>query len=106
MPRSPTTTWQPRSPPMSRLSSGRPANVYHYVIGVDLAEVVDYTTLVVVEQQLWAGPEADWNGMGVFFKDGPQQPNGWISPAVLAPLHAERVLVENLDHPPPSSPPL
>jgi hypothetical protein len=65
-----------------------------YYVGLDLGQAQDYTALAVLEQQLWTGPEVDWADFGVFFPEG-VEPGGWISPSVVGPLYAERILAVN-----------
>jgi len=65
-----------------------------YYVGLDLGQAQDYTALAVLEQQLWTGPEVDWNDVGVFFPEG-VEPGGWVSPSVVGPLYAERILAVN-----------
>jgi hypothetical protein len=47
-----------------------------------------------LEQQLWTGPEVDWADFGVFFPEG-VEPGGWVSPSIVGPLYAERILAVN-----------
>ena len=65
-----------------------------YYVGLDLGQAQDYTALAVLKQQLWTGPEVDWADFGVFFPED-VEPGGWISPSVVGPLHAERILAVN-----------
>ena len=65
-----------------------------YYVGLDLGQTQDYTALAVLEQQLWTGPEVDWADFGVFFPEG-VEPGGWVSPSVVGPLYAERILSVN-----------
>jgi hypothetical protein len=65
-----------------------------YYVGLDLGQAQDYTALAVLEQQLWTGAEVDWSDLGVFFPEG-VEPGGWVSPAVVGPLYAERILAVN-----------
>jgi len=65
-----------------------------YYVGLDLGQAQDYTALAVLEQQLWTGPEVDWADFGVFFPEG-VEPGGWVSPSVVGPLYAERILAVN-----------
>jgi hypothetical protein len=65
-----------------------------YYVGLDLGQAQDYTALAVIEQQIWTGPEVDWSDFGVFFPEG-VEPGGWISPSVVGPLYAERILAVN-----------
>src|SRR5918995_209971 len=65
-----------------------------YYVGLDLGQAQDYTALAVLEQQLWTGPEVDWADFGVFFPEG-VEPGGWVSPSVVGPVYAERILAVN-----------
>src|SRR5918995_5579023 len=65
-----------------------------YYVGLDLGQAQDYTALAVLEQQLWTGPEVDWNDVGVFFPEGIES-GGWVSPSVVGPLYGERILAVN-----------
>jgi hypothetical protein len=65
-----------------------------YYVGLDLGQAQDYTALAVLEQQLWTGAEVDWADFGVFFPEG-VEPGGWVSPSVVGPLYAERILAVN-----------
>jgi hypothetical protein len=68
-----------------------------YYVGLDLGQAQDYTALAVLEQQLWTGPEVDWADFGVFFPEG-VEPGGWVSPSVVGPLYAERILAVNAQY--------
>jgi hypothetical protein len=68
-----------------------------YYVGLDLGQAQDYTALAVLEQQLWTGSEVDWADVGVFFPKG-IEPGGWVSPSVVGPLYAERILAVNAHH--------
>jgi hypothetical protein len=65
-----------------------------YFVGLDLGQAQDYTALAVVEQQLWTVADVDWADFEVFFPEG-VSPGGWVSPFVVGPLYAERILAVN-----------
>jgi len=67
-----------------------------YHIGLDLGQSQDFTTISVLETQLWSGPEAFWTDFGVFFPDGVEE-GGWVSPSELAPVSGARLLMANVE---------
>jgi hypothetical protein len=74
-----------------------------YYCGVDLGQAADYTAVCLIEVPLWAGPEVDFDGWGVFIPEGLE---GWVPPSRLSPRTARQVERINFELGRPPHPPL
>jgi hypothetical protein len=76
-----------------------------YYVGLDLGQASDYSALCVIEEQLWCGPEVDFDSWACFVPTEVEDA-GWVSPSSLSPRSASGVCRINYELGRPPHPPL